>query len=63
MTDDRLISTSELCERYGRSVRTINRWQHQDDFPEPVIRGGHGSESRWREADIKAWEARRSQAA
>ena len=32
MTDDRLISTSELCERYGRSTRTLNRWQHEEGF-------------------------------
>ncbi|MDY7116549.1 hypothetical protein RAN53_09320 [Halomonas sp. SSL-5] len=63
MTDDRLISTSELCERYGRSTRTLNRWQHEEGFPKPVIAGGHGAESRWREQDIKAWEDRRTQAA
>ncbi|WP_299231628.1 helix-turn-helix domain-containing protein [uncultured Halomonas sp.] len=62
MTDDRLISTSELCERYGRSTRTLHRWQQNGDFPRPVIQGGHGAESRWRESDIKAWEDRRQAA-
>jgi len=60
---DKLISTSELCERYGRSARTIHRWQQEMNFPKPVVAGGHGAESRWRESDIKTWEDRRSQAA
>lgn len=63
MTEDRLISTSALCERYGRSTRTLHRWQQEMGFPRPVIAGGHGAESRWRESDVKAWEERRTQAA
>ncbi|GEK48935.1 hypothetical protein HPA02_32180 [Bisbaumannia pacifica] len=63
MTDDRLISTSQLCERYGRSPDTLLRWQKQRGFPRPVIQGGHGAESRWRESDIKAWEDRQTRAA
>ncbi|MFG6159684.1 helix-turn-helix transcriptional regulator [Halomonas sp. 1390] len=63
MHDDPMISTSELCKRYGRSTRTLHRWQREMGFPKPVIAGGHGAESRWRESDVRAWEARRSQAA
>jgi len=60
---DDLISTSQLRERYGRSTRTLNYWQREKGFPAPILRGGHGSESRWRTEDVKAWEARQSQCA
>ena len=50
------VSTSELCSRYGRSRDTLLRWQKEKGFPKPVIQGGHVAESRWREADIQAWE-------
>ncbi|WP_430750707.1 helix-turn-helix transcriptional regulator [Halomonas campaniensis] len=53
------VSTSQLCERYGRSSRTIYRWQRTIGFPKPLIPGGNGSESRWRESDIQAWEEKR----
>lgn len=55
------VSTSELCNRYARSPRTLNRWQKVLGFPKPIIPGGHGAESRWRESDIKSWEDQRSQ--
>lgn len=54
-----LIGTKQLCERYGRSVRTLNRWQRDMGFPKPIINGGNGSEARWRESDIRAWEDER----
>ena len=60
--DDRYISTSELCEKYGRSPDTLLRWQRNRGFPKPVVPGGHGVESRWRESDIKAWEDRQAAA-
>ena len=60
MTDDRLISTSELCKRYGRNRDTLLRWQRQRGFPRPVVPGGHGHEARWRESDVKAWEDQRA---
>ncbi len=65
MDQERYVSTSELCERYGRSTRTLHRWQQDPNigFPKPIIQGGHGAESRWRESDIRAWEDRRQQAA
>lgn len=56
------VTTSELCERYGRSARTINRWQSTLGFPKPIISGGNGSESRWRESDVLAWEEKRAAA-
>lgn len=46
MLSDNLISTTELCERYGRSTRTLHRWQQERGFPKPIIQGGHGAESR-----------------
>lgn len=59
---EQYVSTSQLCERYGRSSRTINRWQTTMGFPKPIISGGNGSESRWRESDILAWEEKRAAA-
>ncbi len=59
---DDLISTSELRERYGRSTRTLNHWQREKGFPAPIMRGGHGSESRWRVRDVIAWEEKRAAA-
>ncbi|KTG25439.1 hypothetical protein AWR38_01320 [Idiomarina sp. WRN-38] len=55
---DQYVSTSQLCERYGRSRDTLLRWQKSKGFPKPVIQGGHGAESRWRESDVQAWEER-----
>jgi len=52
------IKTSELCSRYGRSPKTLMRWQCSRGFPRPVVLGGHGAEARWRECDVKAWEDR-----
>lgn len=56
--ENQYVSTSELCKRYGRSRDTLLRWQKTKSFPRPVIQGGHGAESRWRESDIHAWEER-----
>ncbi len=49
-------STSELCGRYGRSPRTLHRWQKTRGFPKPIAKAGNGSECRWRESDIREWE-------
>ncbi len=56
MTSRPYTSTSELCDRYGRSARTLHRWQHTRGFPRPIAKAGNGSECRWRESDIKQWE-------
>jgi len=61
MQTETYVSTSQLCQRYGRTTRTLNRWQSSLGFPKPLIPGGHGAESRWRESDIRAWEDRRIQ--
>ena len=55
------IGTREICEMYQRSPRTLSRWQQKNGFPKPIISGGHGSEARWRESDIIAWEESRLQ--
>ena len=52
------VSTTDLIRRYDRSPRTLNRWQRELGFPRPFIRGGNGSESRWRTKDVLAWEER-----
>jgi predicted DNA-binding transcriptional regulator AlpA len=58
MTHEHYPSTSELCQRYGVSSRTLYNWQRNRGFPRPLNKGGHGVESRWRESDIRAWEDR-----
>lgn len=60
---EQYVSTSQLCERYGRSARTLHRWKKECGFPSPVVVGSHGSQSRWRESDIKAWEDRQQRVA
>lgn len=56
------LSTSDLCSRYGRTSKTLSRWQRSRGFPRPIVPGGHGAEARWRESDIKAWEDRQAAA-
>lgn len=53
---DRYMTTSDLCERYGRSVRTLTRWQETRGFPQPMIQGGGGTEHRWLAQDVMEWE-------
>lgn len=53
---DHYMKTSELCERYGRSVRTLIRWQETRGFPQPMIQGGGGTEHRWLAQDVMEWE-------
>lgn len=49
-------SSSYLRERYGISRSTLYRWIKNNEFPTPVIQGGHGSQSRWHADDVLAWE-------
>lgn len=63
MNHPEMYTTSDLCDRYGRSSETLKRWQTSRGFPRPVVQGGHGAQSRWRRSDIKAWEDRQTQVA
>lgn len=49
------LSTSDLCERYKISSRTIPRWFKSKNFPLPKIRGC-GVHNKWSIDDIEAWE-------
>lgn len=52
--------TSELTKRYGRSARTILRWQeetHENPFPKPISRG-RSTESIYLIDQVIAWENR-----
>ncbi|MHA7881451.1 MAG: helix-turn-helix transcriptional regulator [Saccharospirillum sp.] len=60
-SEQHYVSTSELCKRYGRSPRTLHRWQRTYNFPKPIIPGGHGAQARWRQNDITEWENQRLQ--
>ncbi|MCL3882995.1 helix-turn-helix domain-containing protein [Marivita sp. GX14005] len=49
------LSVEQVALRYNVSKDTIWRWRREGDFPKPVKLGG--KTSRWRLADIEAWEA------
>lgn len=55
---EKLVTTSEICERYGKHMNTICRWRKERGFPRPLLEGGHGSQARWRLQDIMEWEER-----
>lgn len=51
-------ASGDLCERFGISRRTLNRWTQVKDFPAPALPGGYGSQSRWHADDVLEWECR-----
>ncbi|OCX57143.1 hypothetical protein BFM99_13825 [Stutzerimonas stutzeri] len=51
----KFISTSELCQRYGKTPRTIARWPSTRGFPKPAI-SHSGSENLYLLEDVEAWE-------
>ena len=53
----KFISTSELCERYGKSSRTLSRWPVTRGFPKPAI-AHQGSENLFMVSEVEAWEER-----
>ncbi|MBU0564878.1 MAG: hypothetical protein KJ945_02260 [Gammaproteobacteria bacterium] len=52
----KFISTSELCERYGKTSRTLARWPETRGFPKPAI-SHNGSENLYLLEDVETWEA------
>lgn len=52
------VSDRELAKRYDVSRPTIWRWRHTRDFPAPIALSPGCS--RWKLADVEAWEAARA---
>ncbi len=52
------VTTSEVCARYRRNKRTIDRWIEDKDknFPPPMVRG-RGAENLWLESQLDQWDA------
>ncbi len=50
------LSVDQVAQRFGVSKDSIWRWKRKGDFPAPVKLGG--TTTRWRLADIEAWESR-----
>lgn len=49
------MSTSEICDRFRKSSRTIARWQEVRGFPKPAMRS-MGSENLYLRSQVEAWE-------
>ena len=47
--------TSELCDRYSVTSRTIDNWRKVRDFPNPVWKVS-GSGNRYLRLDVLEWE-------
>lgn len=55
------LKDAQVAERFGVHTATIHRWVKSGTFPRPV-RLSPGS-TRWREADLTAWERERAEEA
>ncbi|WP_151445156.1 helix-turn-helix transcriptional regulator [Halomonas lysinitropha] len=55
------LTASQVAARENVSVPTIWRWSRDGKFPAPVRLGDNCT--RWRLADLEAWEASRGQVA
>ncbi len=51
------LNVKQVAERLGVSTDSIWRWKRQGEFPKAVKLGGRTT--RWRLADVEAWEAER----
>lgn len=49
------LSVGMVAKRYAVSVNSIWRWKREGDFPRPKKIGQRST--RWRLADLEAWEA------
>jgi predicted DNA-binding transcriptional regulator AlpA len=49
------ITSSQLCERFCKSTRTLLRWQNQFNFPKPDI-SYQGGSNLWDLAEVEKWE-------
>lgn len=60
---EQYFSTSDLCQRYRCSSRTISRKMKRENnpFPGPRIKQ-NGSENLWADIDVYEWEEREFQA-
>jgi predicted DNA-binding transcriptional regulator AlpA len=56
-TEDILLTARKTCERYGKSLRTLNRWLNDPDlgFPRPMWINDRRHFSL---AELKTWERR-----
>lgn len=52
------LNVNQVAERLGVSTDSIWRWKRQGEFPMAVKLGGRTT--RWRLADVEAWEAGRT---
>lgn len=55
------LTARQVAERESVSVPTVWRWAREGNFPQPV-KLGPGC-TRWRLADLEAWEAERGEVA
>jgi prophage regulatory protein len=56
------LTAKQVATRYDLGVATIWRWaRDREDFPKPMKLGANCT--RWRLADIEAWEASRQEVA
>jgi predicted DNA-binding transcriptional regulator AlpA len=60
--DERLISTVELCRRYGITSRTAQRWRRSGHGPEWIkLTDGACAPVRYLESSVRVWlESRRA---
>ena len=49
----RLLTSGDLCRRWGISPATLRRLRGRGKVPKPIV---IGRQLRWREEDIEAWE-------
>ncbi|MCG5513642.1 helix-turn-helix transcriptional regulator [Ectothiorhodospira shaposhnikovii] len=57
MTEQAYLTDVDLARRFAVSRVTIWRWSGAGKFPKPVRLGANCS--RWRKAEVEAWEAAR----
>ena len=61
LNPETFLSANFLAERYGVHQKTIWRWTRNGQFPAPIqLTPGC---TRWRHADVLAWEQSRPEAA
>ncbi len=60
---DGCITILEGAALLGVSRTTFFNYMEEDDFPQPVIKGGKGRPTWYRKTDIEEWKRRREEAA
>lgn len=51
----RLLTTEEVAEQLGLSVKTLYQWHSQKPHPKGPVPIKVGKYLRWRPADVEAW--------